>query len=149
MVEQLESLTYWHWIILALLLLGGEALGAAGFMIGISISAMGVALLMALGIIVDWQIQFLLFALLSVVASIVFWKFFSVRSENDDAGMINNRAAQLVGRTLTLEHNVENGQGKLQIGDTFWKVAAQQDLKAGTLVEIHGAEGMVLLIKKV
>lgn len=53
MIEQLESLSYWHWIILALILLGGEALGAAGFMIGISLSAICIAVGCCLGCILD------------------------------------------------------------------------------------------------
>lgn len=149
MIEQLESLSYWHWIILALILLGGEALGAAGFMIGISLSAICIAGLMAIGIVNDWQIQFLLFALLSVVASVVFWTFFRNQAANDDAGMINDRAAQLIGRKLTLQQDIDHGQGKLQIGDTFWKVSAEQDLKSGALIEVYGTEGMVLHIREV
>lgn len=149
MLELLQSLNFWHWIILALVLLGGEALGAAGFMIGISMSALGVALLMATGLINDWQTQFLLFALLSVVASILFWKFFRPDKRIDDAEMINNRAAQLVGRKLILQQTIENGSGRLQIGDTFWRVSAEEDLTEGTRIEVYDCEGMTLLIRKI
>ncbi|WP_415899128.1 NfeD family protein [Neptuniibacter sp. QD48_11] len=148
MLELLESITYWHWIILALVLLGGEALGAAGFMIGVSLSAFAVAALMAIGVLNDWQHQFLLFALFSVIASVIFWKFFRCQNNDDEAGMINDRAAQLIGRKLTLVDDVEDGLGRIQIGDTFWKVVAEDDLEAGTKVEVYASEGMTLLIRK-
>lgn len=148
MLELFEAITFWHWIILALVLLGGEALGAAGFMIGVSLSALTIAALMALGLLDAWQFQFLLFALFSVIASVVFWKFFRSQNDEDDAGMINDRAAQLIGRKLTLKQDIENGLGRVQIGDTFWKVSAEEDLEAGAKVEVYASEGMLLLIRK-
>ena len=33
-MEFFTELTYWHWLILVLLLLGGEAMGASGFLLG-------------------------------------------------------------------------------------------------------------------
>ncbi|WP_067865831.1 NfeD family protein [Neptuniibacter marinus] len=149
MIEQLETLSYWHWIILGLLLLAGEALGAAGFLIGLAISAFIVGALLAIDLVHDWQIQFLLFALFSVLASIVFWKFFRSQNTTDEAVNINNRAAQLIGRKLTLQADIDNGQGKIQIGDTLWKVEAEGELKAGTLIEVYASEGMVLHIRAV
>lgn len=149
MIEQLESITYWHWIVLAIVLLAGEALGAAGLMIGISLSAFIVAGLMAVGLLHDWQIQFLLFSLFSVLSSVVFWKFFKNQNEQDSAQIINNRAAQLIGRKLTLQADIDHGQGRIQIGDTLWKVSAEHDLHAGTLIEIYSSEGMTLHIREV
>ncbi|EAR59806.1 NfeD family protein [Neptuniibacter caesariensis] len=149
MLEFFQSISFWHWIILALILLGGEALGAAGFMIGVSISAFIVAGSMALGVLNDWQHQFLLFALFSVIASVIVWRFFKHRGEHDGAEMINDRAAQLIGRKLTLSENMENGRGRVQIGDTFWKVAADEDYESGTRVEVVSTEGMLLQIQKI
>ena len=149
MIEQLEALSYWHWVIFGLLLLAGEALGAAGFLIGLAVAAFGIGALLATGLVHDWQIQFLLFALLSVVASVVFWNFFRGQNTKDDAVNINNRAAQLIGRKLTLLAVVDNGQGKIQIGDAVWKVGAEVDLKAGMLIEVYASEGMVLHIREV
>jgi membrane protein implicated in regulation of membrane protease activity len=149
MIEQLEALSYWHWVIFGLLLFAGEALGAAGFLIGLAVAAFGIGALLATGLVHYWQIQFLLFALLSVVASVVFWKFFRGQNTKDDAVNINNRAAQLIGRKLTLQADVDNGQGKIQIGDTLWKVEAENDLKAGMLIEVYASEGMVLHIREV
>lgn len=148
-MEFLHNLSYWHWIILALILLAGEALGAAGFMIGISLSALAVAGLMAVGVLHDWQYQFLLFALLSVVASVLFWQFFHSREHHDNAVMINDRAAQLVGRKLTLTTDMDNGEGKVQIGDTLWKISAEADYAEGTRVEVVGAKNMTLEVRKV
>lgn len=149
MLALLEAINPWHWVILALLLLAGEALGAAGFMIGISLSALIVAGLMAMDLVTGWPYQFLWFALFSVIMSILFWRFFRRQSEHDVAGVINDRAAQLVGRKLTLAQSLENGSGKIQIGDTLWKVCADDELAAGTKVEVYASDGMTLLIRAV
>ncbi|WP_286236965.1 NfeD family protein [Neptuniibacter halophilus] len=149
MLELLQSISYWHWVILALVLLGGEALGAAGFLLGISLSALLVAGAMALGLVQAWQFQFLLFALLSVIASVVVWKLFRKQNEADEAGAINDRAGQLVGRKFTLQQDLESGEGRAQIGDTFWKVDTDEALQQGCRVEVFARDGMTLKIRKI
>ena len=34
MIEFFEAMQFWHWILLAIVLIAGEALGAAGFLLG-------------------------------------------------------------------------------------------------------------------
>lgn len=147
MLDLLESLSLWHWLILGLLLLCGEALGAAGFMLGLATSAFLVALLMAVDLIHTWQYQLLLFALFAVMASIVIWVFFRAKKEADPASMLNNRAAHLIGIQLTLEQDIHNHAGRIQIGDTLWKVSAEENLTAGSQVEIYANDGMTLKLR--
>ena len=149
MLNFLESITTWHWLILGVLLIAGEALGAAGFMLGIAASAFIISALLALGILHDWQHQLLLFALFSVVSSIVIWKFFRSNHQADDASKINDRASQHIGKRLTLENDILNREGRIQIGDTLWKVEVDQDLEAGCQIEVIGSHGMVLTIRRI
>ena len=149
MLALLESLSLWHWLILGLILLSGEALGAAGFMLGLAAAAFLVALLLAVGLVHDWQYQLLLFAIFAVVATIIIWVFFRTKTEADQASLLNNRTAQLIGTQLTLAQAISNHAGRIQIGDTQWKVSAEEDLAAGTQVEIYASEGMTLKLRSV
>ena len=45
MIEFFEAMQFWHWIILAIVLIAGEALGAAGFLLGAVMAALEVALI--------------------------------------------------------------------------------------------------------
>ena len=40
------------------------------------------------------------------------------------------------------------GQGKIQVGDTLWRVESVTNLPAGTQVKVIGSKEMVLLIVK-
>ena len=40
------------------------------------------------------------------------------------------------------------GQGKMQVGDTLWRVESETNLSIGTQVKVIGSREMVLLIVK-
>jgi len=63
--------------------------------------------------------------------------------------LLNDRAAQLIGRRVVLEESLIAGQGRIKVGDTLWKASADTQLDAGTTVEIYASEGMMLKIKSV
>lgn len=148
-MEFFQQIEVWHWLILALLLLGGEALGAAGFMLGAVAAALVLALLVWLDMGLTWQQQISWFAGLTLVFSVVYWWRFKRFNETTEAPQLNDRAAQLVGRQFALSHDLVGGQGKQQIGDTLWKVAADGDLTAGTQVKVVASDDMVLQIQLV
>ena len=60
--------------------------------------------------------------------------------------MLNQRAAQLVGRVVPLEQAIVNGQGRVQIADAYWNVSGP-DLPAGTAVRIVASDGMNLRVE--
>lgn len=147
-----EQISQWHWFIFGLLLLIGEALGASGFLLGTSIAAllMGVIVWIASAVIdggMSWQAQILLGAFLSVVFSLLYWRFFRADQQETDRPELNQRTAQLVGRKLVLEQDVQF-EGRIQIGDTFWKVISDEHLIIGDQVEVVSADATVLTLKK-
>ncbi|NRA24377.1 MAG: NfeD family protein [Oleispira sp.] len=146
-----EQLSQWHWFIFGLLLLIGEALGASGFLLGTAIAALlmgvivGVSSLFIDGI--GWQVQILLGAAFSVIFSLLYWRFFRADQQASDRPELNHRTAQLVGRKLVLDKNIQF-EGRIQIGDTFWKVVADLPLSEGDQVEVVSADATTLKIKK-
>ena len=147
-MDFLIELQPWHWLILTFLLLGLEALGASGFLLGSAIASSLLALLLWLGPELSWAWQVAIFAFLSLVCSLGYWKVFRRVNNQSDYPELNNRAAQLVGRVQQLDQDLPAGQGKIQVGDTLWKVRADEPLSQGDHVEIVAYEGMTLILRK-
>ncbi len=147
-----EQLSQWHWFIFGLLLLIGEALGASGFLLGTAIASllMGVIVWITSSAIdggMGWQAQVLFGAFLSVIFSILYWRFFRADQQATDRPELNQRTAQLVGRKLVMENDIQF-EGRIQIGDTFWKVVAEVPLIEGDHVEVISADATTLTLKK-
>ena len=60
--------------------------------------------------------------------------------------LINDRAAQHMGRTLVLAEPISHGQGRAFIGDTLWQLKGP-DLDAGRAVRVVGTDGMTLRVE--
>lgn len=147
-----EQLSQWHWFIFGLFLLMGEALGASGFLLGTAIASllMGVIVWIVATVSdvgLSWQIQVLVGALLSVTFSILYWRFFRAEQQATDRPNLNHRSAQLVGRKLVLEKDIQF-EGRIQIGDTFWKVVTDKPLFMGEPVEVISADATTLTLRK-
>ncbi|RTE66586.1 NfeD family protein [Amphritea opalescens] len=147
MADWFNTLTQWHWLILGIVLLILEMLGASGFLIGLAVAALVVAAVVALGVVDSWSYQLLLFALLGITFTVLYWRVFRTFNSQTDEPLLNDRAAQLIGRKFVLEQNLENGQGRVQVGDTLWKAEADTTLLAGTKVEIYASEGMMIKLR--
>lgn len=142
----LETLTLWHWFTLAILLLIGETLGAAGFLLGAALAALLVGALLLVAPQFHWQTQLFLFATFTVVFSIVYWKRFKTANQQPGNPSFSKQASQLVGKTLQLDHSLPLGHGKIQIGDTLWSVHCEEPVEPGTTIRIIGMDGSILKI---
>jgi inner membrane protein len=140
------SLGKWNWLILAVVLLILETVipGVHFLWFGIAAALIGV-LALSTGIV--WQWQVLAFVLLSV--AVVFWVKRFVRPDVaiSDLPDLNVRGQQYVGRSLVVEQAIENGRGRVRVGDTLWS-AEGPDAPAGTRVTVTGARGTVLVVER-
>jgi len=148
LAEYLWPLTAYHWLALGLLLFVLETLGIGGFLIGAATASLMVGGSMFI-VDINWHEQLSIFAVLSVMFTLMYWKFLKNYNESvKDNEMLNNRAAQFVGNTYTLEAAVVNGYGRIKIGDTLWKVKCNIEMAQDSRVEVTGYEGMTLLVKQ-
>lgn len=149
MIESMVTeLGPWNWMVLGLVLLGAEVLVPGFFLIWIGIAAVIVgAISLALwdSGIWTWQVQVLTFGALAVV-SVFAGRAIVRRGDVSDEPLLNQRSAQLIGRTATLQEAIVNGQGRVKIGDTTWSVSGP-DLEAGTQVRVIGAADMKLTVE--
>lgn len=144
----LESLVYWHWIVLGFLLLILEMLAPGAILMWFGAGAILVGGLLYLFPDMGWEWQILIFAIVSL-ASIFAWKKLSKNNPNDntEAGTLNQRGKALVGRRVPLVEAIVNGVGRVQIDDTFWRVEGG-DMENNTLVSVIDSDGATLKVEK-
>ncbi len=141
------ELVYWHWFVLAAVLGVIEILAPGVFFLWLAIAAVitGSLALIIPGIGAAGQI--ILFSILSMVLVYVGWKYVKKAAVTSDQPLLNQRNAQHVGKLYTLSDKIENGTGRITIGDSSWKVEGP-DLAAGTQVRVTGFDGAVLQVEK-
>lgn len=149
MIEYLQTLTSYHWLTFAFLILVLEIFGFGGFMLGFSLAGLTVFVIMLL-VTITWQTQLLVFAVVSIIASIAWYLYQSKRDNNDEqTTTLNKKENQLIGQKLTLEEDIEIGKGRIKFNDTTWPVYTETSLKKGDLVEVVKVNGIFLHIAKV
>lgn len=142
----LEQLDFWHWLIFAVGLLILEVFAPGAFFLWMGVAAAVVGALLWLIPGMSWEIQFLVFAILSI-ASIVLWrKRMTDNPTESDQPNLNRRGQQYVGRTFTLEEPIVNGNGKIHVDDSTWKVEGN-DCPEGTQVTVTGVDGVILKVE--
>lgn len=139
---------FWHWWILALALTIAEALLPGTFLLWMGIAAFLLGLLLWLIPTLVLEAQLALFAILSLL-SIAGWRIWQRRHpDQSDQPALNRRGEQYVGRVFMLEEPIENGFGKVRVGDSLWRVTGG-DAAAGTRVRVTGVDGVVLVVEPV
>ncbi|AFJ01804.1 Putative activity regulator of membrane protease YbbK [Methylophaga frappieri] len=138
---------FWHWWILAVILITAEIL-LPGFMaIWLAIAAFLTGLVMLLLPQLTWEWQLLVFAVWSVL-SIVGWRYYYARRPiKTDEPLLNKRGEGYVGRVITLAQPIIDGEGKVRLDDSTWKVTGP-DCPAGTKIRIVALNNVVFTVEK-
>lgn len=139
----------WAWWLLGLVLLAAELLLPGVFMVWIGIGALltGLISLLLWGTpFWVWQLQFLVFAVLAVAATLASRRYLSKGNITTDEPLLNQRGASLVGRTATLEQPIAEGRGRIRLDDTYWSVMGP-DLPVGTKVKVVSGTGRDLIVE--
>jgi membrane protein implicated in regulation of membrane protease activity len=74
-------------------------------------------------------------------------RFFRVEAAHTDQPDLNVRGQQYVGRSLVVEQAIQNGRGKVRVGDTLWQ-AEGPDAPVGTRVTVTATRGTVLVVER-
>jgi len=145
MIDYVQQLSWWHWIIGALVLGALETFIPGAVAIWFAVSAAVVGLLLAV-VPLPWQYQWVLFAVLGLVAVIGFRSYRKAHPDVEERPTLNHRAEQYVGDVFTLVEPINQGYGKIRVGDGVWKVSGH-DAPAGTAVRVVGVDGAILKVK--
>ena len=139
---------FWYWWVLAFLLLILEMLTPGFFFMWLAMSGLITGLLVWLLPALSLNSQILVFSAFAVLA-ITFWRFFGKNKlTKTDQPLLNKRGAQYIGRVFSLSDPIENGQGKIKVDDTIWKVHGE-DCDIHAKVKVVGVRGTVFDVEKV
>jgi membrane protein implicated in regulation of membrane protease activity len=142
-----DFFTFWGWLALGMGLLVFELLAPGVFFLWLAIAAGATGLVVLVLPDLSWQGQLMLFGLLSIVSVVAGYRLRG-RAGPTDHPTLNRRGEQYVGRHFTLEGPIVNGQGKLKVDDTTWKVTGP-DLPGGTTVVVVGVDGTQLRVDRI
>ena len=140
------NIVFWHWWIIAIVLVILEAFVSGTFLLwmGVSAAVVGAVLLIAPGM--GWEYQVLLFAVFSVV-SIALWLIRLKKHPTEtEVSNLNKRAARYIGHIAIVQKPIVNGSGTINVDDTIWRVLGP-DCEAGTRVRVVGGEGTDLKVE--
>lgn len=142
----LSELGPWNWMVLGFVLLALEILVPGVFMLWIGLAALvtgALSLLLWSAGFWTWQVQVVVFLILSLVAAYAGKKVVTGKGDQTDQPLLNRRGDQLVGRVATLTEPIVDGRGRVKIGDTMWRVSGP-DLPAGAKVKVKAATDLDL-----
>jgi membrane protein implicated in regulation of membrane protease activity len=139
---------FWHWWIFAVILLIIEIVAPAFFALWMSIAAFITGVTLYLIPELSLEVQFVIFAVLSVV-SIVLWRNYYVKNPiKTDEPLLNRRGEQYIGRVITLTSPIVDGIGKVSVDDSTWKVVGE-DCSVGTKVKIVSVDNVIFNVEPV
>jgi membrane protein implicated in regulation of membrane protease activity len=138
---------HWLWMLAAIVLGIAELIAPGIFLIWLAAAAAATGLLtLAFGI--DLPFQFAVFALLAIATVYAGRRWYLANPMPSADPMLNDRAARLTGRTVVVVGAIENGEGRVRVGDGVWSCRGP-DCAEGSRVRITGADGSCLKVEPV
>lgn len=145
----LETLTFWHWMVLGVVLVVLELLMPGIWFLWLGLGALTTGVIVLIASELPWQIQSVIFCALSVI-SIVIGRLIMRTKAPEDHPTLNRRAEQYIGQVYVLEDATERGHDRVRIGDSVWRVRLADpaaELSAGDKVTVTGVEGATLQVE--
>ena len=136
----------WLWAIAGILLLIAEVVAPGFFLVFIGAAAVATGLLTVL-FDLNLAAQLGLFAVYSAVFTLIFKRWYG---EPDGAAadpLLNDRAARLVGRAVTVVEAVDDEGGRVRVGDSEWS-ARGGPAAPGDKVRVSSVEGNCLIVER-
>lgn len=119
------EVVFWNWWVLAIFFMIAEMLIPAFFFLSMAIAGVITGLVVWIMPNLLPETQLLIFCLLSIVSLIAWRKYGKKVNKLSDKPLLNKRGQQYVGRVFNLHEAIENGQGKIKVDDTIWKVRGE------------------------
>jgi membrane protein implicated in regulation of membrane protease activity len=145
-METIAELGAWSWMIAAAILFVLELLAPGIFFMWFGAAAL-VTGLIVFRYDISWQWQLLWFCGLSLASVLLANKYLRKHPLESERPLLNERAAQLIGKSFDLVDPIVNGRGSIHTGDTIWRVEGPE-LPQGTRIKVVGVDGSVLKVER-
>lgn len=140
LVQMLESMSGTKWVIVGVLLLILEVVTGTTYILWPAVAALIVGVIVFI-LPLGWEMQFLLFFILSSVLLVLGHKYVRPKMKGGEPSDLNDRARSMVGMRVKAIADFETGIGRVQVGDTQWRASIED----GTVFE--GQELRVMSVK--
>ena len=138
---------FWFWLALGVLLLAVEAALSTEWLLWPAVSAGVVAAVTALGLRIGFGGELLLFAALTVAATLLSRKLIQ-RVNPDDQPDINDRDIRLIGQRAQVVAPFVDGRGRVFVSGAEWHAEIEGEPPlVGTSVIVEGSTGSGLLVR--
>ncbi len=153
MIEFLQSMPFWYWFVLAVILLIVEISTGTTYFLWPAAAATVTGFADLWPLDGEWRLQLLIFAVVTVVLTVYAtpkvkpW----LHSSQKDHLTLNERGVQKVGKRVRVEEAFVAGQGRVRFGDTVWAAESEAgaNFDKGAEVEIVRVDGAKLMVKAV
>lgn len=139
---------FWYWWVLALVFLVVEILAPGFFFLWMAASGFVTGIMVWLIPSVSMNVQIFVFSAMSIAAILVWKLYIKKHATITDQPLLNKRGAQYIGRVFNLYQPIQNGQGKIKVDDSIWKVQGD-DCDIKTRVKVTAIRGTVFDVEKV
>ncbi len=134
----------WYWLIGAALLAATELAVPGVFLVWLAAAALLTALVtFTTGI--GLPAQLIVFGIGAIAMVLIGRQAYARMAHTTTDPLLNDRAARLIGQVVTVAVAIENGEGRVNVGDGIWP-ARGHDVPAGARVRITGSQGACLLV---
>ena len=133
------------WLGLAALLALAELFVPGVFLIWVAAAA---AITGMLSLVIDLTVagQLTVFGLSTILAVLGGRRWYLTHNVESENPLLNNRAAQLVGRTVTVVETISATSGRVKVGDGEWP-AKGPDMEKGTIAKVAAVEVGILRLE--
>ncbi len=136
---------HWMWLTAAAALGIAELLIPGVFLIWLAAAA-AITGFAALLFGIPLAFQFALFALLAIAAVYTGRRWYAENPVESSDPLLNDRATRLIGQTVVVVGPIENGIGRVKVGDGVWN-ARGPDAAIGACVRVTGVDGTCLKVE--
>ena len=149
-MEWTDSLSYWHWLAFGVVIMLVEVFAPGVIFLWLGIAAVVTGIALAAIPSMAWEIQIVVFAVLSVLAIFAGRRFVAANQKPTDHPTLNRRGQTLIGTRHTLDAATSGGRGRVRIGDSVWRLTVSppgSELAAGTRIRVVGVDGTTLVVE--
>lgn len=148
-----DDIQFWHWLAAGFGLLVIEVFLPGVVMMWFGLGALVVGLVLLLIPTLGFELQLLIFAVVSVATLVVGRAYVAKRLRAEDHPKLSRRGAQMIGQVLILDEKTQRGRGRQRVADSTWTIAVDppsgDDLPKGAKVEVVAVKGVTLQVKAV
>lgn len=135
------------WLGLAALLALAELFVPGVFLIWVAAAA-AVTGILSLFIDITFAGQLTAFGLSTVIAVLGGRRWYLTHVVESENPLLNNRSAQLIGRTVTVVESISASSGRVKVGDGEWPAKGPR-MEKGTIAKITAVEGGILSLETI